>query len=139
MGDTGGAAESELLARQYFSVLNTREYDKLLELVHPDIEAILKVRPGDMLEGSEAVARFLHEVVAERSVFEAVVSEVHPLDDRRVVVEGRMRWMDEERVLRDDPVVWALEFEGGLLRRSIAGRSVTEAQALLTAMPSNAE
>ena len=33
-----------------------------------------------------------------------------PLDDDRVIVEGRLRWIDDERVIRDDPVVWALEF-----------------------------
>lgn len=93
------------------------------------------MRPGGVLEGSEAVARFFHEVVAERSVFEAIVSDIHALDDRRVIVEGRMRWMDEDRILRDDPVVWALEFEDGLLRRSTPGRSVTEAEALLSSAP----
>jgi hypothetical protein len=48
-----------------------------------------------------------------------------------VVVEGRMRWIDEERILRDDPVIWALEFRDGLLVRSLTAQSVLEAQALL--------
>jgi hypothetical protein len=39
--------------------------------------------------------------------------------------------MDEDRILRDDPVVWALEFRDGLLRRSTPTHSVAEARALL--------
>jgi hypothetical protein len=54
-----------------------------------------------------------------------------PLDDERIVVEGRMRWMDEERILRDDPVIWALEFREGRLRRSMSAQTVLEAEALL--------
>ena len=54
-----------------------------------------------------------------------------PFDDERIVVEGRMRWMDDERVLRDDPVVWALEFRDGLLWRSTPAVTVLEAETLL--------
>jgi hypothetical protein len=41
--------------------------------------------------------------------------------------------MDDERVLRDDPMIWALQFRDGLLFRSLSARSVIEAQAILAA------
>jgi hypothetical protein len=53
------------------------------------------------------------------------------LDDTRVVVEGRLRWIDDERVIRDDPVIWAMEFRDDLLYRFIAVRSMLEAEAVL--------
>ena len=56
-----------------------------------------------------------------------------PLDESRVVVEGRIRWIDEERVIRDDPVVWALEFRDELLIRFAAARTTLEAEAILGA------
>jgi hypothetical protein len=37
------------------------------------------------------------------------------LDEERIVVAGRMRWIEDERVIRDD---WAIEFRAGLLPRS---------------------
>jgi ketosteroid isomerase-like protein len=128
--ESGGTRESERLARRYFTLYARGETERLLELVHPDAEIVLKSAGGEVLRGRDAVARFLDETAGR-------FHETHPdvyraLDDERVIVEGRMRWMDEERVLRDDPVVFALEFRGGLLYRSLPATSVLEAQALLS-------
>ena len=101
------------------------------------MEAVLRTTSGEVVRGIDEVARFFRDVVAERPLYEVSVSEVRALDDRRVVVESRMRWMDDDRVLRDDPVVWALELEDGLLRRSTPVRTVTEAEALLSAALGN--
>jgi len=98
---------------------------------------VLRTTSGEVVRGIDEVARFFRDVVAERPLYEVSVSEVRALDDRRVVVESRMRWMDDDRVLRDDPVVWALELEDGLLRRSTPVRTVTEAEALLSAALGN--
>ena len=111
----------------------------MLELCHPEVEAVLKSPPGQVVRGIDEIASYLREVIAERPIYEVSVAEVRSLDDRRVVVEGRMRWMDDEHVLRDDPVVWALELEEGLLRRSTAVRTVTEAEALLSAAARDSE
>lgn len=78
-------------------------------------------------------------MLGDRAIFEISARAVHELDERRIVVEGRMRWMDEDRVLRDDPVAWALELEGGLIRRSTAVRTYSEAEALLPASPDTTE
>jgi hypothetical protein len=66
-------------------------------------------------------------------LFETSAEVFEPLDETRIVVEGRMRWLDKERVLRDDPMVWALEFSDGLLRRSTPTQSVLEAKMILAA------
>jgi hypothetical protein len=104
----------------------------MLDLVHPEVEIVLRsMRPGDVLRGRDDVAGFLKWV--SESFFETHPEVFRPIDGERIVVEGRLRWMDEERVLRDDPIVWALEFRDGLLYRSRPAQSVLEAEALLIA------
>ena len=124
------AAESEQLARRFFGLIQRDDMDGMLELVHPEIEWVLKsTRPGDVLRGSGAVEAFLAEITGK---FYELVTEVYrPLDDERIIVEGRLRWTDDARILRDDPVIWALVFRGGLLWRSTPAQSLVEAEALL--------
>ena len=61
------------------------------------------------------------------------MTDFHPVDDNRIVVEGRLRWMDDERVIRDDPVIWAMEFRDGLLARFVPARTLVEAETMLGA------
>jgi hypothetical protein len=132
--DEGGApVESEALARLYFERARGGEVTRLLELLHPEVEITLKTRGGETLHGREEVARFLSEISESRSVFETTTEQFRVVDEERVIVEGRMRWMDEERILRDDPVVWALEFRDEQLLRSTPTHSVGEAEAILAA------
>jgi ketosteroid isomerase-like protein len=133
-----GRPESERLARLYFALVGAGEFNRTLELMHPDVELALRTR-DEVLHGRAAVERFVEATALSRAVYEATAAEFHPLDDQRVVVEGRMRWMDDERILRDDPVVWALEFRDGLLWRSVTARSVAEAQAALLPRSSDTE
>jgi hypothetical protein len=125
--------ESERLARLCFEAGRDPDFPRRFkELLHPDVAVLLKADPGEWLHGAEAVGAVLDRR-AEATVFEAVDERYHALDDERVVVQGRLRWTDEERTLRDDPAVWAVEFRDGLLYRSIATRSVAEAEAVLVA------
>lgn len=100
----------------------------MLELLHPDV--VVAVRPGHVVRGREAAQRLLAEDLGGR-LYEPAAEVFRPLDERRVAVEGRIRWTDDERVLRDDPIVWALEFRDGLVYRSLGAHSVAEAEALL--------
>jgi len=102
--------------------------------VHPEVTLVSKIRPGLVVHGKGAFVTFVDDVIAE-SLYEATASVFHALDPGRIVVEGRIRWIDEERVIRDDPVVWALSFEDGLLRRFIAARTLAEAEAVLARPP----
>jgi ketosteroid isomerase-like protein len=123
--------ESERLARRYFSLFQRGETTRVLELVHPDVQIVLKsVRPGDVLRGREQVAEFVDDISGR--FYESHPDVFRPIDDERIVVEGRMRWMDDERVLRDDPMIWAIEFRDGLIYRSAPAQSVVEAEALLS-------
>lgn len=121
---------SETLARRWFGTVGQRAFDRLPELVHDDITLVSRVLAGAVVQGRDEVARFIRETVSA-NLYEANAERYVPLDDRRVVVEGRMRWIDDERVIRDDPVVWALEFDDGLLIRFVPARTIVEAETLL--------
>jgi hypothetical protein len=102
----------------------------MLDLIHPEIEMTLKARrPGALLRGRDEIAAFVYEIAG--SFYETHPEVFRPLDERHIVIEGRVRWMDDDRVLRDDPMIWALEFRDGLLIRSTPAGSVTEAEAIL--------
>jgi hypothetical protein len=107
----------------------------MLELVHPEIEMVVKTtRPGEVLRGREAVVAFVADEIGDR-FYETHAEVFRPVDDSRIVVEGRIRWMDDQRVLRDDPMILALEFRDGRLWRSTYTHSVLEAEALLSGSP----
>jgi ketosteroid isomerase-like protein len=125
---------SERLARQYFALAGEGGDPAMLAIMHPDVEIVLRKLGGPRtLRGRHEVEAFLDELPAKFSVYESVAEEFHAVDEHRVVVEGRMRWMDDDRVLRDDATYWALEFRDGLLYRSLPARSTSEAHALLAA------
>jgi hypothetical protein len=123
--------ECERLARRWFELIREGSYERLREMLHEEAELVSRVDPGRVVVGRDAVAAFLLEKVAKR-LYEATPATYTPLDDERVVVEGRMRWIDDERVIRDDPVLWAIEFRNGLLYRFLPARSAIEAETLLS-------
>jgi hypothetical protein len=137
VGDTARISEragemqaSERLARHWWALVAERAFDQLGELLHDEVVTVSKIQPGVVLEGRGEVTRFVQETLAD-SLYEATTSAFHPLDDERIVVEGRIRWIDEDRVIRDDPVTWAMEFRDGLLVRLIPARTQVEAETML--------
>ena len=122
------------LARRWFAAVTRGAYGELPSLVHDDVELVSRIRAGTVVHGREAVAEFILEAVAP-SLFSAAVEVYTAIDDDRVLAEGRIRWMDDDRVIRDDPVVWALEFQDGDLRRFVAVRTLREAEAVLGVAP----
>lgn len=124
--------ESERLARRYFAAFRDGAMERMRELIHPEVVLVVKtLQPGHILRGKDEFIRFYEQQIARR-LYEPVAEEFRPLDDSRVIVEGRVRWIDDERVLRDDPRIWAIEFHDGLLRRSTPAQTVLEAEAILS-------
>ena len=134
IANAGHIAESERLARRWFSTLEERAFDRLGDLVHDDVVIISKMQQGLVLEGKEAVLRYMHETLSD-SLYEASTTMFLPIDDVRIVVEGRIRWIDEERVIRDDAVNWAMEFRESLLARLVPARTLVEAETILGGVP----
>ena len=111
-------------------MVSERAFDELGDLVHDDVVVVSKVRPGLVLEGKREVLQHLQETLAD-SLYEATTTAFFPIDEHRIVVEGRIRWIDDERVIRDDPVTWAMEFRDELLTRFIPARTQVEAETML--------
>lgn len=116
-----------------FSVVEQGSADELGELVHPSVVLVSIVRPGVVVEGKDDFVPFVRDTLAN-SLHEVVVSSYRALDNERIVVEGRIRWADTDRVFRDDPVIWAMEFREGLLARVIPARTTVEAETILGAV-----
>lgn len=135
ISDANHMHESERLARRFFSLVERRAFDELAEVVHDDVTVVSKVRPGEVFEGKDALVRFVRETLAD-SLYEAPTTAYLPIDHSRVVVEGRIRWIDDDRVIRDDPVTWAVEFRDDLLLRLIPARTLVEAETILGASTS---
>ena len=111
-----------------------RAFDQLADLMHDDVVVVSKIRPGLVLEGKSEVVQLVQEELADK-LYEATTSAFLPIDEDRIVVEGRMRWIDDERVIRDDPVTWAMEFRDELLIRFIPARTQVEAETILGTPP----
>lgn len=126
--------ESERLARRYFALFQAGAFDELAELIHPDAVVVLKsVRPGHVVRGRDEIVEFFRETLSVH--LHAMAADIfRPLDQNRVIMEGRVRWMDDERVLRDDPGIWALEFRDGLLFLSTPARTAIEAESALASL-----
>ena len=134
---TDRAAEitaSERLARRWWAVVAERAFDQLADLVHDEVVLVSKIRPGLVLEGKPEVVQHVQEELVDK-LYEATASAFLPIDEDRIVVEGRIRWIDDERVIRDDPVTWAMEFRDELLVRFIPARTQVEAETILGAPP----
>jgi hypothetical protein len=107
----------------------------LRDVLHPDaVIELMAVQPGAHLSGRDEIIAVLEQEFSQR-LWETVVHVYTAIDESRIVVEGRIRWMDDERVLRDEARVWGLEFRDGLLLRSVPARSAVEAEALLAVPP----
>ena len=135
-GTTAAVVESERLARRYFTLFAQHAFEKLREVVHPDVVLELKaVQPGHVVRGRDEFIRFLEQEF-DRHLWEAATHVFTPLDEKRVIVEGRVRWFDDQNVLRDDSRIWALEFADGLLLLSAPASSMAEAELILSASQS---
>ncbi len=89
------------------------------------------IQPGHVVRGRDEFIRFLEQEF-DRHLWEAVTHVFTPLDENRVIVEGRVRWFDDENVLRDDSRIWALEFSDGLLLLSAPAANRVEAESILS-------
>jgi len=128
--EQGDNFESERLAQRWFTAVQEGAFEHLGDLVHDDIVLISKLRPGLVVEGKADFVRFVQENLGQ-SLYGATAGSFEPIDDQRIVVEGRLRWIDDDRVIRDDPVMWAMEFRDGLLARFIPARTRVEAERIL--------
>jgi hypothetical protein len=119
--------------RRYFELFRLETLAELRDLLAPDaVLGLIAVKPGTVLRGRDEIVAFLEREFARR-LWDTVVHVCTPLDGSRAVVEGRVRWIDDDHVMRDEGRYWGVEFRDGLLLRSLPARSAIEAETLLSA------
>lgn len=119
--------------RRYFAVFRLETLAEFRELLAPDaVIGLIAVQPGALLRGRDEIIAFLEQEFGRR-LWETVVHVCTPLDESRALVEGRVRWIDDDHVMRDEARFWGIEFSDGLLLRSLPARSAVEAETLIAA------
>ena len=121
--------DSERLARQLFQRSERGEQEENVPALHPEAELVPSHDPSSVVSRDDFVAH-LASGDAPRAV-DAVGHVYRPLDDERIIVEGRVRIRQPQGGFADRPMVWALIFRDGLLYRSWAVDDVTYAERLL--------
>lgn len=114
------------LARHVFEIAN-RDPMKLGPLLHPDVDVEFAHAPGRIVHGRDDVMAVVEDEIVVMAVHEAMPRSFHPIDDDRIVIEGRLRWSSRGGGFRDSHAVWALAFDHGLLRTARRAGSLEEA------------
>jgi hypothetical protein len=80
--------ESERLARTLFSAMNNGQQAQTLPLIHPDAVIAPSYDPSTVVSRAELLE---HVETGTMRVFDSVGQKYTPLDDERIIVEGRAR------------------------------------------------
>jgi len=114
------------LARQVFGWFEDGDMDAFLAVLHPDVKAHPSVDGGPVLEGREAVSRWMAGFMAHAEM------EARPLDyevqGECVIVRGYLRHRDG-RTLAESQVFWVYEFRDGQVVRMESHQSRSAALA----------
>ena len=121
--------ESERLARELFSRSERGEQAENLSLIHPDAAIAPSYDPSTVASQADVTAHL--QGTDTPRVVDAVAHTYSPLDDHRIVVEGRVRLRRSGGGFSDQSMVWAVVFRDGLLYRSWALASINEAETRL--------
>jgi hypothetical protein len=123
------APQADLLdiARRLFTMTEARDWERFIELIHPEAEIPLRSQPGRLLHGREEMLEFVQSVVSARRVHEVSVDVLEQIAENAVVALGRL-FVADERGVTDAAVGWLMVFEDGMLRRSWLVDSVADAR-----------
>ena len=127
--EQGDRLESERLARRWFAAV--REAGSTISATSFTMTSFSSPSCDPASSSKEGGLRPLRRGEPRPEPLRGYGRLFQPIDDERVVVEGRMRWIDDDRVIRDDPVIWAMEFRDGLLARFVPARTRVEAETIL--------
>jgi hypothetical protein len=120
--------ESERLARQLFDRSQRGDQADSVPALHPEAEIAPSYDPSSVVSRDDFVAHL--QSGDEPRVVDATGHVYRPLDDERIIVEGRVR-VRQENGFADRSIVWALVFRDGLLYRSWAVKNVAQAETRL--------
>jgi ketosteroid isomerase-like protein len=123
-------AGCEDLAAHLFELWASEDSDKVVALMHPDVE--VSTESGATLTRPELEAA-MREAAGDAVGTKRVAHRFHPVGESRIAVEGRILAPTPGGGFKDYPAAWALTFRDGLLYRSWSERSLAGAIARLSA------
>jgi ketosteroid isomerase-like protein len=106
---------ASVLARRFFALLESKDYDGLDAFLHPDVVFAPTMFPGRLYEGHEQVLQGFYELVFSLPAYRPEASRFTDLAPDAVLVDGRIHFVDERGSLHDKSAFWVLTFSGGQL------------------------
>jgi ketosteroid isomerase-like protein len=104
------AEAASVLARRFFALLESKDYDGLDALVHPDVVFAPAMFRGRVYEGHDEVLQGFYELVFSLPAYRPEASRFTDLAPDAVLVDGRIHFVDERGSLHDKSAFWVLTF-----------------------------
>lgn len=106
---------ASILARRFFALLESKDYDGLDAFLHPDVVFAPTMFPGRLYEGHDEVLQSFYELVFSLPAYRPEASRITDLAPDAVLVDGRIHFVDERGSLHDKSAFWVLTFSGDQL------------------------
>jgi hypothetical protein len=117
------------LAEAIFVAIDEQDEAAVRALTHPDARLEMAMAGGDTIEGRDAVVEILK--LAWEGVHSLRIDELHPVDDKSVIIVGRSRYPTPGGGFADSGLVWLCEYEDGMIIRQRLFNTLSDAQGAL--------
>jgi ketosteroid isomerase-like protein len=109
------ADAASALARQFFALLEAKDFSGLDAFLHQDVVFAPTMFPGRLYQGHEEVLRGFYELVFTLPAYRPEASTFTDLTPDAVLVAGRIHFIDGRGSLHDKSAFWILSFRDGQL------------------------
>jgi ketosteroid isomerase-like protein len=109
------AEAASALARQFFALLEAKDFSGLDAFLHQDVVFAPTMFPGRLYQGHEEVLRGFYELVFTLPAYRPEASTFTDLTPDAVLVAGRIHFIDGRGSLHDKSAFWILSFRDGQL------------------------
>jgi ketosteroid isomerase-like protein len=116
--------ENVQTVRRLFEAFVNRDVEGAIAVMHPNVELVTpgtqtQVDRNDPYVGHEGVRGYFADVANAWEELEVFLHEYHEIDDRRVLVVGRVRARAKDGLRVDEPAHWAWTIDD---EKIVAGR-----------------
>lgn len=105
--------DRERLVDEFRRALQQRDADRIVALLHPDVQLTL-YSADEPISGKEAALEWYRTAFQRRIVFEGTAS-VAETDGDAMLLRGRIYWYERDDGGRDHPGEWLMTFRDGLI------------------------
>jgi ketosteroid isomerase-like protein len=105
--------DRERLVDEFRRALQQRDADRIVALLHPDVQLTLYSAPEPII-GRDAADQWYRGAFQRRIVFEGTAT-VAQEDGDGMLLRGRIYWYERDEGGRDQPGEWLMTFRDGLI------------------------